>query len=251
MHGFECGSPQHLRQSQALKEGPYSAPGQARSVRRVQEGCVSEYGHCILLILSPFHSKRFYTAIKDDPELQVKLTGSWETLVGEQDTFLHVLEYENYAGYDKTTRMIQASKVRIGLLVLVTLWLIAPQEYSDAYKAMLPFINTRSTQLNQEFAFFPTAPPHTEGGLFELRSYQLKPGTLLEWETTWCVPWLDPALASLTRLVALTGDAVLKRAVSSSLRLVPGSLKLVGCTKRTISGSTRMFFGRCGEGIWN
>ncbi|TEB38840.1 NIPSNAP-domain-containing protein [Coprinellus micaceus] len=113
-------------------------------------------------------AQRFYTAIKDDPELQVKLTGSWETLVGEQDTFLHILEYENYAGYDKTTRMIQESK-----------------EYSEAYKAMLPFINTRTTQLNQEFAFFPTAPPHTEGGLFELRTYQLKPGTLLEWEATW------------------------------------------------------------------
>jgi hypothetical protein len=50
---------------------------------------------------------------------------------------------------------------------------------------MLPFVNTRNSQLNQEFGFFPTSPPHTEGGLFELRTYQLKPGTLLEWETAW------------------------------------------------------------------
>jgi hypothetical protein len=54
-----------------------------------------------------------------------------------------------------------------------------------AYKAMLPSLKGRSTQLNQEFAFLPTAPPHTEGGLFELRTYQLKPGTLLEWEHAW------------------------------------------------------------------
>ena len=29
----------------------------------------------------------YYTGIKDDPELHVKLTGSWETVVGEQDVF--------------------------------------------------------------------------------------------------------------------------------------------------------------------
>ena len=50
---------------------------------------------------------------------------------------------------------------------------------------MIPYLTSRSSQLNQEFAFFPTAPPHTEGGVFELRKYQLKPGTLLEWEQTW------------------------------------------------------------------
>lgn len=50
---------------------------------------------------------------------------------------------------------------------------------------MLPYLYSRSSHLSQEFAFFPTAPPHAQGGIFELRSYQLKPGTLLEWETTW------------------------------------------------------------------
>lgn len=55
---------------------------------------------------------------------------------------------------------------------------------------MLPYINTRSSQLNQEFAFFPSAPPHIQGGIFELRSYQLMPGTLLQWENTWWVDFL-------------------------------------------------------------
>jgi hypothetical protein len=49
--------------------------------------------------------------VKDDPTLHVKLTGSWETMVGEQDTFLHILEYENYAGYDKTHKLIKESTV--------------------------------------------------------------------------------------------------------------------------------------------
>lgn len=33
------------------------------------------------------HREEYYTGIIGDPELRVKLSGSWETLVGEQDTF--------------------------------------------------------------------------------------------------------------------------------------------------------------------
>jgi hypothetical protein len=110
----------------------------------------------------------FYTNVKNDSEMGVKLTGSWEVLVGEMDTFVHILEYENYSGYDKTSRLLRDSK----------------QHWAE-YRAMLPHITSRSSQLNQEFAFLPTAPPRKHGGIFEMRTYQLKPGTLLDWETTW------------------------------------------------------------------
>jgi len=39
--------------------------------------------------------------------------------------------------------------------------------------------------LMQEFSFWPTTPPRQLGGIFELRSYTLHPGNLLEWETHW------------------------------------------------------------------
>jgi len=113
-------------------------------------------------------AETYYLGIKDDPKLHVKLTGSWETTVGEQDTFVHILEYENYGGLDKTIKLLRSSP-----------------EHLKTYQAMLPFLNSRSSQLNQEFAFFPSAPPHAQGGIFELRTYTLQPGTLLEWETTW------------------------------------------------------------------
>ena len=57
------------------------------------------------------HREQYYMGIKDDPDLNVKLTGSWETVVGSQDTFVHILEYENYHGYDKTTDRIRNSHV--------------------------------------------------------------------------------------------------------------------------------------------
>lgn len=112
-------------------------------------------------------AEAYYTGLVKDESLQIKLTGNWETVVGEQDTFIHILEYENYAGFDKATQLIKTSA------------------HLDAYRAMLPHVNSRNTQLNQEFAFFPTAVPRAQGGLFELRTYQLKPGTLLEWENVW------------------------------------------------------------------
>lgn len=132
-------------------------------------------------------SEQYYRGIQEDPELQVKLTGNWETLVGEQDTFIHITEYENYGGYDKATEIVRTSKVSIAPM-LSHPWLtkFTCQHY-ESYKAMLPFLYSRTNQLNQEFAILPTAPPHADGGIFELRTYQLKAGTLLEWENTWCV----------------------------------------------------------------
>lgn len=37
----------------------------------------------------------------------------------------------------------------------------------------------------QEFSFWPTSAPRKLGGVFELRSYTLNPGSLLEWESHW------------------------------------------------------------------
>ncbi|CAL1694513.1 unnamed protein product [Somion occarium] len=151
----EEGDVQVQQHSRVVARGKYI---HGFEIHRVKPSAVDEYKKA---------AEGYYASIKDDPELHVKLTGSWETVVGEQDTFFHILEYENYSGYDKTTAKIRTS------------------EYYNAYKKMAPYLNSRSLQLSQEFAFFPTAPPHTEGGIFELRCYQLKPGTLLEWEQTW------------------------------------------------------------------
>jgi hypothetical protein len=33
------------------------------------------------------YSERYYTGLRDDPELRIKLSGNFEAIVGEQDTF--------------------------------------------------------------------------------------------------------------------------------------------------------------------
>lgn len=49
-----------------------------------------------------FCSEKYYTGIASDPSLKTKLCGSWSTLIGENDTYIHILEHEaSYAGYDE------------------------------------------------------------------------------------------------------------------------------------------------------
>jgi hypothetical protein len=41
----------------------------------------------------------------------VKLTASWETVVGSVGEFTHVLEYEGYKGFDETSRALRKDSV--------------------------------------------------------------------------------------------------------------------------------------------
>lgn len=45
------------------------------------------YGIICRYLTTCAHREQYYSAIKDDPELHVKLSGSWEAVLGEQDTF--------------------------------------------------------------------------------------------------------------------------------------------------------------------
>ncbi|CED84297.1 NIPSNAP1 protein [Phaffia rhodozyma] len=97
------------------------------------------------------------------------LMGSWECILGELDTFYHIVRHPSLTD----------------VLPLST--------SSTAHQALLPLLASRQSSLLQEFAFSPAHDNPTmdqksakaEGGIFELRSYQLKPGTMLEWEGAW------------------------------------------------------------------
>ena len=110
---------------------------------------------------------------------------------------------------------------------------------------------SRTNQLNQEFAFMPTQPPHAEGGIFELRTYLLQPGTLLEWENSWCVtPRWERFLAYLTLICEIKGEEVSRPDVNLLLQWVHGSPKSGDFTKYTICGNIRercplSFFCHC------
>ena len=109
-----------------------------------------------------------FPKIANDPENQVHLVGSWRTTVGPLDTFTHIWEYRGYPGYDMTVARQET------------------QPYYQRYrKEVGSHLISRRSDLMQEFAFWNTVPPRALGGIFELRTYGLKPGKLLEWEGHW------------------------------------------------------------------
>ncbi|RJE18178.1 Nipsnap family [Aspergillus sclerotialis] len=111
---------------------------------------------------------QWYPRMASKEENRVNLVGSWRTQVGDNDTFVHIWEYQRYEGYHASLHEISCHP-----------------EFPEFDRKLKSLIKSKRTSLMQEFSFWPTTPPRRLGGLFELRSYTLHPGNLLEWETHW------------------------------------------------------------------
>ncbi|CAG8506875.1 6061_t:CDS:10 [Funneliformis caledonium] len=126
---------------------------------KIKPDCVEDY---IRLI------SEYYPRIANDPENSVHLCGSWQTEIGDLDTFVHIWEYQGYIGYDETHNRLKKD-----------------HHYQKFIKELRPMLQSRYNQICLEFAFWQTSPPAVNGGIYELRTYELEPGNLLEWETHW------------------------------------------------------------------
>lgn len=142
--------------SQVLSRGKY-----VHSIvfHEVKPDCVDEYVDLV---------GKWYPKMAGQPENKVHLVGSWRTEVGDCDTFVHIWEYQKYQGYHASLHSIANHP-----------------DFPAFDKRLKQLIKSKRTSLMQEFSFWPTTPPRQLGGLFELRSYTLHPGNLLEWETHW------------------------------------------------------------------
>ncbi|KAI8632717.1 NIPSNAP-domain-containing protein [Xylariaceae sp. FL1651] len=110
----------------------------------------------------------WYPKMASAEKNKVHLVGSWRTEVGDCNTFVHIWEYQRYQGYHESLNSISQQP-----------------GFAEFDKKLKTLIKSKNTSLMQEFSFWPTTPPRKLGGLFELRSYTLHPGNLLEWETHW------------------------------------------------------------------
>lgn len=110
----------------------------------------------------------WYPRMANMPENKVNLVGSWRTEVGDCDTFVHIWEYQRYAGYHQSLNAISNHP-----------------EFAEFDRKLKKLIKSKRTSLMQEFSFWPTTSPRKLGGVFELRTYTLHPGNLLEWEHHW------------------------------------------------------------------
>ncbi|KAI9105309.1 hypothetical protein DFS34DRAFT_655376 [Phlyctochytrium arcticum] len=112
-----------------------------------------------------------YPRLAQMPEFKIRLFGSWTSEFGELDQAVHIWEYDNYPGYTETQKRL------------------AKDRYQAFLRQLAPMLRSRQNQMLLEFAFWNQAqdaqPAIIHDGIYELRSYLLKPGRLLEWETEW------------------------------------------------------------------
>ncbi|KAF9928455.1 hypothetical protein FBU30_002357 [Linnemannia zychae] len=101
---------------------------------------------------------------------KIRLTGSWTTEIGELDTAgkFHIWEFEGYLGHSQEMDRLRRDPA-----------------YQKFLKDLRPMLISRENQICLEFAFWKSRPPVNLGGIYEMRTYLLKPGNLLEWETNW------------------------------------------------------------------
>ncbi|XP_008425641.1 protein NipSnap homolog 2 [Poecilia reticulata] len=126
----------------------------------VKPECLDAYNKLCEEVLPSIHA---------DPEYPCELVGTWNTWYGEQDQAVHLWRYRG--GYPALTEVMNKLRQNKGFM-----------NYRDERGKMLL---SRRNQLLLEFSFWNEPVPRPGPNIYELRSYQLRPGTMIEWGNYW------------------------------------------------------------------
>jgi len=96
------------------------------------------------------------------------LIGSWKVEIGDQDQYIHIWKYQ---GWKHANQVIKATKEDNTLQSLI--------------KEQVPFLRSRQNQFMLPFSFWGHPEPQIHNSWYEMRSYVLKPGTMIEWGNNW------------------------------------------------------------------
>ncbi|XP_042862335.1 protein NipSnap-like isoform X2 [Penaeus japonicus] len=110
----------------------------------------------------------YVKAVSDKP-MHLELQGSWTVSVGDQDQCVHLWKYAG--GY---TAIDAANKI-----------FTTDPDLTSLIKDRNQFLRQRSNQFLLPFSFWPPVSPRDGGNIYEIRSYFLKPGTMIEWGNNW------------------------------------------------------------------
>ncbi|TNM89339.1 hypothetical protein fugu_003573 [Takifugu bimaculatus] len=107
--------------------------------------------------------------LHQDKDYPCEVVGSWTTWYGEQDQAVHLWRYRG--GYPALTDCLVKLKNN--------------KEYMEFRKERAKMLISRRNQLLLEFSFWNEPLPRPGPNIYELRSYHLKPGTMIEWGNHW------------------------------------------------------------------
>jgi len=98
-----------------------------------------------------------------------ELVASWVVGIGDQDQVIHLWKYTGgYAGVDTSLKILKENK-----------------DVQKLLKERLECLRLRTTQFLLPFSFWPAIEPRKGNNIYEIRSYTLKPGTMIEWGNNW------------------------------------------------------------------
>jgi len=106
-------------------------------------------------------------------ELQSKntnaeLVGSWTVTIGDQDQYIHVWRYKGWRLASQVENYIKTET-----------------SMNSITKELLPHLRCRQNQFMLSFSFWGHPEPQIHNSMYEMRSYVLKPGTMIEWGNNW------------------------------------------------------------------
>ncbi|MEQ2273702.1 Protein NipSnap 2 [Xenotaenia resolanae] len=126
----------------------------------VKPECLDAYSKLCEDVLPSIHADKYYPC---------ELVGTWNTWYGEQDQAVHLWRYRG--GYPALTEVM--NKLRQN------------KEFTAYRKERGKMLLSRRNQLLLEFSFWNEPVPRDGPNIYELRSYQLRPGTMIEWGNYW------------------------------------------------------------------
>lgn len=102
-----------------------------------------------------------------DPSYE--LVGSWRVEIGDQDQVINIWRYKKgYPSASETQKLIRSDSSLTALL-------------NDQTK----YLRQRHNQFMMPFSFWGHPVPAERNSFYEMRSYVLKPGTMIEWGNNW------------------------------------------------------------------
>lgn len=109
------------------------------------------------------------TKLNESDAYPAELMGSWTSMFGDEDLAIHLWIHKT--GFDGVWASNEFRKT--------------DPEQAAFQRQKGQWLRSRHSQLLNEFAFWGTPRIRDPSHMYELRSYTLKPGTLIEWGNNW------------------------------------------------------------------
>jgi len=102
-------------------------------------------------------------------ELNCELVGSWTVEVGDLDQALHLWQFTGgFERVDHTNTVLSKDEA-----------------YQRLLKERGNYLRSRHLQYLLAFSYWPPLEKRKGSNIYEIRSYSLKPGTMIEWGNNW------------------------------------------------------------------